>query len=94
MSGNSALLGPFQDGAGLDLQVLRGLRCCEPFGHLFKSPFPGASPHPRCFKWGQNLGRTWTEPPANPGQTIPKPPLFSTCVAFCYPKYIIFHILS
>jgi len=64
VSGDCALLGPFQDGAGLDLQVLSGLRCGEPFAVHDGNSIPDASPHPRvlnnafcagkCFICGQS----------------------------------------
>ena len=38
MRGNLPALGPFENGAGLDFQVLGGLRRGEPFGFHIETP--------------------------------------------------------
>jgi hypothetical protein len=47
MSGNFFLSRPLQERARLDLQVLCGLACREPFAFHVETPFPDASAHPK-----------------------------------------------
>jgi hypothetical protein len=51
------LFGPFQNGTGLNLQVVRGLRCGEPFAFHVENSIPDASPHPRVLNSALNAAK-------------------------------------